>query len=725
MIHPVSSPRRGEAPPGTWRRLKPEGATLSEHDVRYLADRGVDLRTAQAANYWSATRPSEVPDVYSAYFRRQAPALIAPHYSPDGRTVSFQMHPRRPRPDSRGRIQKWVSPKAEAAPVILSCHPWTADEVRNGDSPLWACEGLTRGHALAPLGIPAVTYAGCWSWQQGGKSLECWQHTNLAGRLVYLVPDADHTIKENVQKALAAQVAYLESEGATVLLVRVPEVNGDPDAGLDDYIAAADDPAAAVEALKRDARPFVPADVGSERMARSEELQRFVPAKLEEVEALPASGRADCNALKLARYLAGASAPDHGKPKARGVEVHPSFPQMAEAIRVGSYQTVRNALDRLEALGFMEQLRKPRRDRQANSYLLLYPSGGGSAQSVNIEGRGVEGEESQEQRGKERLSRYKRESSLCLHSTHIGVKSAGEDEKVPALRNSKLVHTYIPKKGRPRGEVVHSDYFKRYGAKGEEILRYVLRWGRPDGAELHERFGSKTSRPGRFFRTWVQPMINDGVLTGDRGGVEMAPDWGRALERVRARTGEEEDNRRQSEKYAERRRRYLERLGAEKRGAISPPERTPDLVGPERVREIVEAAERRDQAARVEEQRRKVGTTPETFLADALEGNAGFGWRELRALWIAKGGKPEDLRRAVKDPYRFQREYDGGPLYVERIGSAPEQKHEPAPIAVLREPVPPKMPERVDGIYQHGPLCDCQWCDAPLQPKYATAWSRT
>jgi hypothetical protein len=111
-------------------------------------------------------------------------------------------------------------------------------------------------------------------------------------------------------------------------------------------------------------------------MARSENLQRFVSAKLEEVEALPASGRADCNALKLARYLAGAAAPAHGKPKSRGVEVHPSFPQMAEAIRVGSYQTVRNALDRLEVLGFIEQLRKPRRDRQANSYLLLYPSGG-------------------------------------------------------------------------------------------------------------------------------------------------------------------------------------------------------------------------------------------------------------------------------------------------------------------------------------------------------------
>jgi hypothetical protein len=732
MLHPSSSPRRGEAPPGRWPPLKPEGATLSEHDVGYLAERGVDLQTAQAAGYWSATRPSEVPDVYSAYFRRQAPALIATHYSPDGRTVSFQMHPLRPRADSRGRIQKWVSPKAEAAPVILSCHPWTADEVRNGDGPLWACEGLTRGHALAALGIPGVTYPGCWSWQRGGKPLECWKHTNLSGRLVYLVPDADHRTKEDVQKALAAQVAYLESEGATVLLVRVPEVNGDPDAGLDDYIAAADGPTAAVEALKRDARPFVPADVGSERMARSEKLQRFVPAKLEEVEALPASGRADCNALKLARYLASVCTPAHGKPKARGVEIHPSFPQMAEAIRVGSFQTIRKALNRLEALGFLEQCRGPRGRRQANSYLLVNPSGGGSAQSVNIEGRGVGGREGEESRDIEatsqRTSLSKRESSLCLHSTHIGVKSASEGEKVPALRNSKLVHTFIWRDG--KREVVHTDYFKRYGSKSEEILRYILERGRIEGAELQNRFAAKASRPGRFFRTWIQPMINDGVLAGGWGGVEMSGDWTGALERVRARTDEEEDNRRQSEKYARRRKEYLERLGAERRGEIAPPERTPQLTGSEKVREIVEAAGKRDQAARVEEQRRKVGTTPLVFLADALQDASGFGWRELRALWIAKGGKPEDLRRAVKHPYRFNREGGKGALYVERRTGGPATvagpDREPAPVAVLREPENLRKPETESpaGDWRSHPLdCECYECLSPMPMRYARAWS--
>jgi hypothetical protein len=77
-----------------------------------------------------------------------------------------------------------------------------------------------------------------------------------------------------------------------------------------------------------------------------------------------------------------------------------------------------------------------------------------------------------------------------------------------------------------------------------------------------------------------------------------------------------------------------------------------DLAGPGRAAEIVAKAEERDHAARVEEQRRKVGVTAETFLKDALQDVSGFGWLELQALWVAKGGKREDLRRAVRTPLR-------------------------------------------------------------------------
>ena len=167
----------------------------------------------------------------------------------------------------------------------------------------------------------------------------------------------------------------------------------------------------------------------------------------------------------------------------------------------------------------------------------------------------------------------------------------------------------------------------------------------------------------------------------------------------------------------------------EKRGEIAEPDPTPELAGPERTAEIVAAADKRDQAARVEEQRRKVGTTAATFLADALQDATGFDWRELRALWTAKGGKSEDLRRAaVKGPYRFRREYDSGHLYVQRTGAseAPEPEREPAPVAVLRETERLRKPGTESppaGDWRSHTLdCECPDCAAPM-PTYARAWS--
>jgi hypothetical protein len=266
--------------------------------------------------------------------------------------------------------------------------------------------------------------------------------------------------------------------------------------------------------------------------------------------------------------------------------------------------------------------------------------------------------------------------------------------------------------------VVHSDYFKRYGAKGEEILRHILEQGRVDVADLRDRFGSQTARLGRFFKTWIKPMLDDGVIVGDGGSVEASPEWPEALERVQSRTDELRDNRLQDQKYADQQRAYRQAKNL-------PTDPTPKLAGPEKVQEIVKVAEKRDQAARVEEQRRKVGTTPETFLADALQDASGFGWRELRALWKAKGGKAEDLRRAVKHPYRFNREGGKGALYVERVDAAPDPEREPAPVAVLHELENLTKPETASppGDWRSHPLaCPCDDCAAGM-PSYARAWS--
>jgi hypothetical protein len=710
MISSPSPERRDAAPGASWTNLRPPGATLAEHHAAYLEERGLTLEVAKAAGYWTARKPSEIPPAFSDPQRRRHPTLIAPHYSPDGETVSWQKHDDRPGTDPKtGKVQKWVSPKAERARTVLSVHPWMLEEVTQGTGPLWSVEGLTRGHALAVLRIAALSYAGCYSWQKDENPLPCWEHVNLAGRLVYDVPDADARTNSQVQDAQAKRVRYLESRGARVLVVSVPELNGDEHTGLDDYIAAGGD----LEALIRDARPFVPVDVGRERLKRDERLRLFQAAKRDEFEELPTRTVGECGAVKVARYIVEVSVPDHGKIREGGMLVHPSHRQIAKDVRVG-VGAVSNALKLLEAASFLKRLDEPRRRHEAASYLLLDPSWGGSRLGEHKEERGAAGKEGQEYGGDGEIPLYQRESSSCVHSAYTNVEDEKEAEKLPALRNSKLVHTWGRKNG--RRVVLHSDYFKRYGAKGEEILRHILALGRVDMADLWDKFGSRTSRVGGFFKTWVKPMLDDGVILGDAGSVEAASDWLEALERVRARTDEQLDNRLQDAKIADQQKAF-------RRAKDLPTDPTPELAGPERAREIVEAAEKRDHATRVEEQRRKVGTTPETFIADALEGNSGFGWRELGALWKAKGGKTEDLRRAVKAPYRFRREYDGGPLYVERIGAMPEPERDPAPVAVLREPenlTKPHISPPED--WRSHPLdCECDECLAPMPMRYARA----
>jgi hypothetical protein len=527
------------------------------------------------------------------------------------------------------------------------------------------------------------------------------------------VPDADARTNWQVQDMQAARVRYLESRGARVLVVSVPEVNGDEHAGLDDYIAAGGD----FEVLIRDARPFVPVDVGRERLKRDERLRLFQAAKRRELEELPAHKVGECGAVKVGRYLVEVSVPTHGKIRGRGVVIDPSLRQVAAGVRVGM-GAARNALRRLEDTGFLKRLDEPRPRHAPASYLLLDPSQGGSALGEHIGEQGAAEKESQEHRSQEETSLSERESSPGVHSTHIGMKSEKGAKMLPALRNSKLVHTWGRRNG--RRVVVHSDYFKRYGAKGEEILRHILEQGRVDVVDLRGKFGSQTTRLGRFFKTWITPMLDDGLIVGGTGSVEASPDWSDALERVQNRTDELLDNRLQDRKYADQQKAF-------RRYRHLPTDPTPQLAGPEKVQEIVAAAEKRDHAARVEEQRRKVGTTPETFLADAIQDASGFGWRELRALWKAKGGKPEDLlRAAVKGPYRFRREYDGGPLYVERTGATPEAERKTATVATLREPENLRKPETESppGDWRSHPLaCECDECLAPMPVRYARAWS--
>ena len=705
----------------------PPHRTLAAHHARYLEERGVDIRRSMQG-FWTARKPSEIPEAFSSYQRRGAPALVSAFYSPDRETIGYQMYSDYPRKDRDGKRIKWMSPPKERARMVLGVAPGLVDQVREGAGSLWAVEGITRGAALASFGIPSVAFAGCWGWQKDGDPLECWRHVNLRSRLVLVAFDADYRTNANVYKALKGFVSFLEEQGARVLVVDVPEVGGDPNTGLDDWIAANGQPVA----LERSAQPLAFVDVTRERLKRDERLRLFITAKRHQVDELPTRTGPECNAVKVARLMVEGSAPEHGKTEGDGVVVHPSFPQIAEGVRFGSFQTVRKAIDLLESIRFLERVKGPRGKREAASYLLLPPWGRGSGQSVNMREQGGQGKESLEYREKEETLLYQRDSSSCLHSTRGGDEDA---RNVPALRNSKLVHTYVHQDG--RRVVVHSDYLRRYGPKLGEIIRYVVAGGGADEGELWGKFGSEKSRLRDFRRTWLERPLEDGVLVRDGTRILPAADWREALERVRERTDEEEDNRLQSEKYAERRRKYLQA-----KDTVADP--TPRTPGKENVRHLLQDAEQRDEVARLEEQRSKVGVAVEVFIHDTLANLGKIRMGLLMELWRDKGGNDVHVWPAVRRlGCKLEKlpEHDNAlfvfpsviartePTSREQLATVvpirrDQTREAKSPTVALLEKPRPGLPEKVDGVFIHDSLCECDWCENEPAAPYAELTTR-
>jgi hypothetical protein len=502
-----------------------------------------------------------------------------------------------------------------------------------------------------------------------------------------------------------------------------------PKDGLDDHFAAG---TLTVEDLRGMRRRFDPADLARERLDRHPGLRDALEIRRNYLREMPVKGSGGGTRVAFVRVLtleaekSGELVERNGRQGVRVVMDRRTASQRAQK----SLKAIKNAIEALEGEEQPTLCRDNagRKSEKAGAFVLFTDFTGGAQKGThNGEIRGA---------GEERSLREGKRTSLSLASSTTGVyPSARVSEKVPALRHPKVILYWAMKNG--ERVVADSHYVWRLAEQRAEIMRHALDVGpRVPVADLMPRFATERTRQRDFVRRVLRPLtgqrFDKDPVTGEFVEVDIGPplaalerdpdgtlmfcprsDWLGALEEHRKRTDEIDDSRRQAKKYANQRTSYRERKDA-------PTDPTPQLAGPERVREIVKAAERRDQAARVEEQRRKVGTTPETFLADALEGNSGFGWRELRALWMAKGGKPEDLRRAVKEaPYRFNREGGNGALYVERTGTAPEPEREPAPVAVLRETE--NRPPAED--WRSHPLdCECADCAAPM-PTYARAWS--
>jgi hypothetical protein len=191
--------------------------------------------------------------------------------------------------------------------------------------------------------------------------------------------------------------------------------------------------------------------------------------------------------------------------------------------------------------------------------------------------------------------------------------------------------------------------------------------------------------------------------------VRLAPDWRERLDDRREAGGEFARARRQALKHR------LDRLGYLDRGEADP---TPELMGPERVAEILEA--HCEEWSRQHEETETPGAAQAkaASLAEKVLANLGtVRYGLLRDVWEKDQNEREiDLRRALRDsgyPLRPHDEHPGE-LWVYPA------KDRPAPVQTPKsEPVLATVPEASENWRNHPLDCDCDDCASPM-PTYVS-----
>jgi hypothetical protein len=604
--------------------------------------------------------------------------------------------------------------------ITLDVHPANYARLLYGDEPVLLGEGIKKGDCATSLGLLAVSLSGVWNWgkkrKRGGAKYgrpelpEDWDAIPLEGRTFYICFDADYREKPNVALAMLRCGERLTERGARVYVVNLPG----PEKGLDDYVVAGGD----LNALLRDARPFTPSDL----IPYAAKQDKRIWAVVERIGAamrIDGWTQAGANTTRglLRTFLELALLGGRYDKDEDGVEVMMGTRELCNYAAIGSRHTLGRHTAKLEERGYVTKVTGDRKNGKANRYVLKL-----SKSAPVIE------------RGNEVSISSIRGALLDNFAPHLRWPSPASRAPADEDRDSKLpkpeARPVNAEDKRPnlsglyhgdevRGVAEERETEVALGKTVEMALDLLLSWG----GEVTLRDLATATDVNHTAKMRYRLEAVEGVFDLDPKGkhgarVRLTDHWRRRLDERRERSGELRRFRQQAVKNRTSREEF--RKSKEGKEPPASADQETNLMGRERAGEVIKRAEGRDHEARIEEQRRKVGMTPEVFLADTLGSVTGFGWRELRALWIAKGGDREDLRRAVKHPFGFRRAHDDGPLYVEWVGVFPESDREPANVVVLREEVPLRLPEKVDGVYHHGPFCDCDMCSAklPLPPRH-------
>jgi len=460
---------------------------------------------------------------------------------------------------------------------------------------------------------------------KGTVPLSCWQQVRLRGRRIIIVFDADARTNADVQEALRRAVKMLEGLGAIVLVVYLPAVNGDGKAGVDDYLATG----GTVAELRLMAAPYQPVDVGRERISRDEKLR----AGVEDLERrllgeswAGMGGESDRDVyLKLLE-----SGRRRGKVVEDGIRVVKAQGPLALEAKVSS-RTLWKALNRLEERGLIYRDNEGRKPDKSGGFVLR------ADVSHKGSSKAAEGNTTPQLQACDPGNLHLRAPRLLWSRP----KWKPGKEMRRKYRLGEIQRLPEPREGLRRLGKTRCHLLDALDAAGgtltlEQLARAIHR---KRARDLVRRKTTERGRDGLLI--WLEEA---GIVAIDGDTVSLTREWLGRLEEERER-GEEIEAAKVARNLYREKSRYFHTHGPIEAMLTEDP---PQLMGPERVEEIVLERAKEDLETRVEDQRRKVGFTVETFVFDKLKALGQIRLALLMEVYEDAGGDPWDIPLAVR-----------------------------------------------------------------------------
>jgi hypothetical protein len=251
------------------------GEPSPAHRAQLEVESAISSEAVAARGYFTQTDTQAIRLLGFEKYQSLPPALIIPLYNWKGDHVSYVLRADIPRRTQAGNIIKYETPAN--TPPVLDVAPLTRDQITDKSKPLIITEGAKTADSAASRGCCVINLNGVYGFRNKDTALPDWENIPLNDRAVYIAYDSDVATKTTVEHAMRRLEVFLQSRGAIVKVVYLPDGPNGEKTGLDDFFARGGT-VAEMFRLARDLEPIAESKRKRKEKAKAEKWEKLAAA---------------------------------------------------------------------------------------------------------------------------------------------------------------------------------------------------------------------------------------------------------------------------------------------------------------------------------------------------------------------------------------------------------------------------------------------------------------